>query len=429
MTIDHGAPVWRARWWLVPLFLLHSLPFLSRPALVGGDEVHYALMAHSLAVDHDFDLQNDYSEVAHGSSAAGRKRAGQVLAPHLRKVGGREIFAHPVGVSLLLAPLVFIQQGLVPGSAPDLLLVGTTLVLTFAALLAGWRALGGYLGDRRRAAVWVFGCYFASPLWFYSRTFFTESYTWSFAVFAASALAARRPAVASVLLGLLVLSKGTAVLLAAALVLGGFWLLGRRQAAILLIGPGVAAAALLAKNLAAGVPPLTASQPFQLGDPLAGALGLLGDGRHGLLLFAPLLLVGAVGGGVATWTGGDRAARRIALLALGVFLAYFLVDACWVDWRGGSCYGPRLLVPVLPPLVVVASRCPLDSAWLRRALGLAFVAGFTVAFCAALDPWRAFWGASAGELVSARPLAAGAGALLALAALGVGVPRLLAGDR
>jgi hypothetical protein len=396
---------------------------------VGGDEVHYALMAHSLAVDRDLDLRNDYAEVARGSSAAGRKRAGRALDPHLRTVGGREIFAHPVGVPLLVAPLVFIQQILLPGSAPDLLLLGTTLLLTFLALLVGWRALGAYLCDRRRAAAWVFGCYFASPLWFYGRTFFTEPYTWSFAVLAVAALAARRLAVASALLGLVVLSKDTAVLLAAAVALGGLWRLGPRRAAVLLVGPLAAAAALLAKNLAAGVPALTVSQAFQVGDPLAGACGLLADGRHGLLLFAPLLLLGSLGGAMAIWSDGDRAARRIALLACGVFAAYFLVAASWVDWRGGSCYGPRLLVPVLPALVVVASHCPLDSPRVRRVLGFAFVAGFTVAFCAALDPWRAFWGASAGELVGARPLVAGAGALLALAALRVGLPRLLEMDR
>ena len=34
---------------LVALLILHLLPFIGRPALIGGDEPHYALMAHSIA--------------------------------------------------------------------------------------------------------------------------------------------------------------------------------------------------------------------------------------------------------------------------------------------------------------------------------------------------------------------------------------------
>ena len=69
---------------LAALFLVHALPFLSRPALIGGDEPHYALMAHSLAVDGDLDLEEDYRRVEAGSPAAGRKIAGWRLDRHVR---------------------------------------------------------------------------------------------------------------------------------------------------------------------------------------------------------------------------------------------------------------------------------------------------------------------------------------------------------
>jgi len=41
---------------IVAALLLHLLPFVSRPALIGGDEAHYALAAHSVGTDHDLDL-------------------------------------------------------------------------------------------------------------------------------------------------------------------------------------------------------------------------------------------------------------------------------------------------------------------------------------------------------------------------------------
>lgn len=410
-----------AGWWAA-IFLLHALPLATRPALVGGDEVHYALLAHSIAVDGDVDLRDDYEAVASGSPAAGRKRAGQVLDRHVRTVAGRELSTHPVGVPLLLAPLVAVQQALAPGAAPDGLLLGSTLLLTFAALVAGWRTLSERLGDERRALAWVCGAYFASPLWFYSRTFFTEPYTWSLAVLSIAALARGRIGLASLLLGLTLATKETAILLVVPILAGACFRLPARRAALLALGPLVAAGGYLAKNLALGFPPLTTSQPFQLGELGRGALGLVVDPAHGLLPFAPLLVLGAVLGGLGrrarahlpSHEGGSGEAL-VTRLAWAAFAAYFLLHAAWIDWRGGSCYGPRLLVPALPALALLGARALPASRVAQSALAAAFVAGFTVAWSAALAPWDAFWGASALALVTSRPAAAALGTALAVA--------------
>ena len=77
------------------------------------------------------------------------------------------------------------------------------------------------------------------------------------------------------------------------------------------LGPLLAAGIYPATNLALGVPPFTPSQPFQLGDPLGGALGLLVDPAHGLLAFAALLVAGAALG-VVLRAGRDGVAWRSA---------------------------------------------------------------------------------------------------------------------
>jgi hypothetical protein len=397
-------------WWLLPLFLLHALPFLSRPALIGGDEVHYALLAHSIAADGDVDLRNDYEAVARGSRAAGRKRAGQILEPHVRSIGERELPTHPIGVPLLLAPPLWLLEELSPGAAPDLLLVGVTLGLTFAALLAGWRTLSAELGSEARAAFWVFGGYFSTPLWFYSRTLFTEPYTWSFAVLALAALRKGRVGLASALLGLTLATKEAALPLVAAILVAASLRLGARRAAPLLVGPLLGAGTYALRNAALGLPLLTAGQPFQVGDLLAGSLGLLVDARHGLLTFAPLAVVAALAGiaGTRKRTPADSVVR----LALAAFAASFLLHATWIDWRGGSCFGPRLLVPALPALILAGALArPTGKVW-NALLAVAFACGFTVSLCAALAPWRAFWGASPWELARARPPGVLAGVLL-----------------
>jgi hypothetical protein len=292
-------------WWVIAL-LLHLAPFATRPALIGGDEPHYALMAHSIAVDHDLALRDDYFAVATGSTAAGRAHAGRWLAPHLRRVGKTEVFAHPLGVPLLAAPLLAVQHALAPGAAPDLLLGGATLLLTFLALRAGVRLLGRYLGDVRLGAVAGFFAYFGSPLWYYSRTFFTEPYTWSLMVLGIATAAAGRLPLAACLLGLALLTKETALLLIIPVLLAAWRLLGWRRAAILAAGPLVFGLLFVVKDLRTVGEPLATFQPWKSGDPATGTLGLLIEPTRGLVWFAPVLLAAALLG----WRRKDRGWRR-----------------------------------------------------------------------------------------------------------------------
>src|SRR5205823_2628844 len=107
------------------------------------------------------------------------------------------------------------------------------LALTFAALVAGCRALGRWIGDARLGVVAGLLAYFGSPLWFASRTFFTEPYTWAFAVLALAAAAAGRLPLASCLLGLSLLTKETALLLVVPLLCAAALAWGTRRAVAL----------------------------------------------------------------------------------------------------------------------------------------------------------------------------------------------------
>jgi hypothetical protein len=400
--------------------ILHILPFATRPALVGGDEPHYALMAHSIATDFDLALVDDYEEVEMGSPAAGRKRRGEALERHVRRIGGVEVFSHPVGLPLLLAPVAALQQAIAPGSAPDIPFGLAALAVTFAALAAGARLLARIAASAAEGAALTFGLYFASPLWFYSRTLFTEPFSWSFGVLAVTSIARGRFGLAALFLGLAPAMKETALLLVVPIVVGAAALFGLRRAAILSLGPLAWAAAFAAKNAATVGTPFSTFQPYATGDLLAGAWGLIADPERGLVWFAPLLL-GAIGGWLVP--ARDRADRIAGWSSAAVFVAYFLVTAAWTDWRGGSSYGPRLLVPALPALAV-----PLLRLWRisegrpwRAALAVLAVAGFVVTWCAALDPFTAFWGPAAWELVMKNWIAAIAGV-----AIGVSVVSLLA---
>jgi hypothetical protein len=406
---------------LAAAFVLHLLPFAVRPALIGGDEPHYALMAHSIATDGDLQLRDDYEEVEAGSPAAGRKRRGEALDRHVRVVGGREVPIHPAGLPALLALPVAVQHALAPASPPDVLLGLSTLLITFAAVMAGAHLLARREGGRSATVlVLVFSVYYASPLWFYSRTFFTEPWTWALAVLAVAAIAKRRLWLAALLLGLALATKETALLIVGPLIAGTCALLGWRAAAILCAGPAAYALAFAAKNLVVTGIPFTTFQTFQAGDLAAGCVGLLFDPSRGLAWFAPLLVVSMAGWLVRARDPEDRVAGWVSL---AIFGSYVLLSGAWVDWRGGSSYGPRLIVPALPALAVPLARLWSERRRWREGLALLAVAGFAVGACAALDPFTAFWGPPAVELLLKNWGSAAAGALAAAGILWRGARR------
>ena len=392
--------------------VFHLLPLATRPALIGGDEPHYALAAHSLATSGDLDLANDYDAVEAGSPAAGEKRAGQALDRHLLEVGGREVFSHPVGLPLLTAPLLAGWRLVAGDAPPDLPLGLLTLGLTWAALVAGWRLLSDTTGSGHGAAWLVFAVYFASPLAFYSRTFFTEPYTWAFLVLAIAALCRDRPWRAALWLALAPAMKETALLLVGPIVLASWWIQGRSVALRAATGPLLFGIFFVGKNLLLVGQPLATFQPFQWGNPLDGLVGLLLGPERGLLCFAPLLLLALAGFALPRRSEEPPGLGACAALA---FFGYLAISACWVDWRGGTSYGTRLLLPALPALVIPLRRWQERlsvrlGTWLLG--GLASL-GFAVALSAAVDPVPAFWGASIFELVGGQPVAFVAGLVIA----------------
>ncbi|MEW6336051.1 MAG: hypothetical protein AB1625_01505 [Acidobacteriota bacterium] len=395
--------------------VLHVLPFAVRPALIGGDEPHYALMAHSLANGGDVDLTDAYQAVAEGSKAAGRAFSGRVLERHVREWRDRVVFSHPLGLPALAAPLLWLKDRAWSSAPPDLIQGAMSLATTFAALVAGVYLMVR-IGAGRPGIAAVLALYFSTPLWYYSRTFFTEPYLWALPVLSLWALARERWALAAGVLGVVVLVKESAVLTVAVILLGVLVVRGWRRATAIAAGPAVAGLVFLAKNVLVYGEPVVTSQAFRLGTPLEGLVGVLLDPIHGLAPFAPLAMVTLV-----TWPWAvSRSKTRVSshVGAAAIAAAWLALTASWVDWSGGSCYGPRLLVPLLPALVV-----PLGDAWSRATrerrlavvLATAFGVGFAVQWCAAVDPFTAFWSISITDLLGSRPWATASGLAIGLA--------------
>jgi hypothetical protein len=122
---------------------------------------------------------------------------------------------------------------------------------------------------------------------------------------------------------------------------------------ILGMAPGLTL--LLWYNLARFGTPLASGYASEAGlftTPLAeGLYGLLLSPGKSVLLFAPPLLL-ALPGAVALWRRGQQ---RVVLLCAGLFLSHLLLYATWGEWQGGGVWGPRFLLPVVAPLLVLGA--------------------------------------------------------------------------
>lgn len=234
-----------------------------------------------------------------------------------------------------------------------------TTPLLSAATLALLVLLAGEVGLSLAAAVALaLATGLATPMLPYAQTFFSEPLAglcWTAGAYGLVA-SRRRPALAlfaGLALGFMVLTRVAMAALAAPLLL--FWLAehrrglpaGLRQAALVVAGATPGLALVLAYNA------LRFGSPLETGygehvdaftEPLwRGLLGLLASPGRGLLLYAPVAVLGLVG--LARLRD-----RGLALLAALGLLTSLLLYGRWHWWEGGWCWGPRFLVPVLPLL-------------------------------------------------------------------------------
>jgi hypothetical protein len=221
---------------------------------------------------------------------------------------------------------------------------------------------------------------FATPLWHYSRTFFTEPYAWSFLIAGYYFFVIRRRNVLpGVLLGCGVLMKLPFIVFPAVFALvrvkEGRW----RELIAFSLPVLAALAVLFAGNwLLFGYPtvpnPGSGALQFGLesfyGNVFAGAWGLLFSSQHGLVLFSPFLVCTAFG-----LRAFYQAYPKHALFVLALTSLYFLLMASWVQWHGGYCYASRQILPLYPLLAI-----PLLF-FLQSSKGLWFRAPFYILLC------------------------------------------------
>jgi hypothetical protein len=260
--------------------------------------------------------------------------------------------------------------------------------LIAGALVAALHALGRRLGAARAAAGLVAaGTVLGTYLLPYGRDFFTEPLVALGVVVMVERALAGRELQAGAALALAVLARPQSAAFAP-LLFGYLLLRGAGAGAVLRTLPPLALAALatVAYNLYrfhdalefGYRPPVDPGFTTPL---LEGAGGLLLSPEKSIVLFAPaiVLLPFAL---VALW----RRDRAITTLLLALFAATFVLAATWWSWAGGWSWGPRLLVPGVPLVLVALGPWIGTSATRCRVVTALFAVGFVLSFSAVLAP-------------------------------------------
>ena len=93
------------------------------------------------------------------------------------------------------------------------------------------------------------------------------------------------------------------------------------------------------------------AEALAFSNPLGrGLAGLLVSPGRGLIWYAPPVLLALVG-----WRALGRRDARLAATAAAMGFALLVLTAKFYQWHGGGVWGPRLIVPVLPVLLLPAA--------------------------------------------------------------------------
>ncbi|MCM3876174.1 MAG: hypothetical protein NEA02_07115 [Thermoanaerobaculia bacterium] len=139
----------------------------------------------------------------------------------------------------------------------------------------------------------------------------------------------------------------------------------------------------------------TFSYPF-----FTGLLRLTVFPNKGLFWYAPIVLLAPLG-----FVPLFRRDARLALASALSFVVLLFAASAWWAWDGQAGWGPRLLLPALPPLVFLAGFACASSSGrpVRIAGALALFLGFGVNLLSALVPFPAVYALS--SVVPPQPIA------------------------
>lgn len=346
-------------------------PFIARTWRATGDEPHYLLAAHSLAVDKDFDLANNYEQLDYLNFYFSKDINRQIRT----NLAGQQILNHHLGLPLLITPAYAL------GGRFGVLLFQGVLGGVLAALT--FKLTTHICGNEKAALLATLFVAFTPPLFMYNYLVYPEiAGALLTTLILYVALAKNRPAPAAlalVLLGLALLPWFNRRFVPLAVLLAGFTLWAWRSRESIAAQPGfgrllrsftwpgwlglavtlISIGLLVWFNSQLNAPPradfIAPEDSSVLWNRLGRSVGWLVDQQRGLFIFGPIYIFALWGVPLLlqrSWQAKDRRWFVVAPFALSL-AAPALAGGFWVPWE----LGPRFLVvalPALAPLLALA---------------------------------------------------------------------------
>ncbi len=300
---------------------------------------------------------------------------------------GSRYTKYGIGQSAAAAPLYALALALPWVGLVDTVQLLNPLVtaLTAVVLFITCQAIYATAGEALAVAL-VYA--FCTPALVYGKNFYSEPLSGlglAVATLGAALMLTRRSArgalLAGVGIGLGMLVKSSAVVVAPVLLFVAWrWGAPRRlRLTLIAAAPVAAAAALIALyNVVRFGNPITTGYGTETFStfPLVGAFGLLFAPGRSLFLYAPVMLAALYGAARLRQPPGLR------VWLLGAFAAVLLLHGAWSTWWGAWAYGPRLIVPTMPLLSLgMLTVFQMAKGWGRvrqGLLGLLLAASFLV---------------------------------------------------
>jgi hypothetical protein len=368
------------------LYAVLGLQSLASVGL-GGDEPHYLVIAHSLLVDHDLQIENNHTQRDYG-----RFYAGNLKPDYLRRGQNGAIYSiHAPGLPVLLLP------GYALAGAVGAVL--TMCLLSALAAVAVFDVALGVGGSGAAILTWISVC-LAVPFLPHAWMLYPETACVTIVAWSARWLMAPLPESRWrwVMRGLALawlpwLHTKFVVMLAALLMLLLLRLRARARDAFALFLPVTASLIAWFAFFAIiyGTPDPQApyggsvAQSVRFENVPRGLLGLLFDQKFGLLVYTPAYVLAALG----VWPlARNQAGRWLAAALVLAAGPYLLVSGRYYMWWGGASAPARFVVPVLPLLAaaVAAALCVLRGPVARAAAALWILSGALIAAAGVAQP-------------------------------------------